>query len=186
VGQVLPQSTMGHFENGSSAIHPEANLSDASHVDDRPAPGAAVGKVATPSILCPPAGGLQIGLLSPNFHLLFLGASNNSVSLDVLDEGAKLRHNLMSARMIKENARRERSKWLQQGLQFTFGDKLRPQWGRYLGQPYSCDGGTDQRWEIVSDVGAVYLDLELVPSVFESPCRNRAVGTTPPEACVIA
>src|SRR4030095_3811502 len=71
------------------------------------------------TILCPPAGGLQIGFVSPTFHLLFLGASNNSVSLDVLDEGAKLRHNLMSARMIKENARRERSKWLQQGLQFT-------------------------------------------------------------------
>src|SRR5262245_50440298 len=92
----------------------------------------------------------------------------------------------MPPRMIKEYAGSERSKRLQQEQQFTFRGKLRRQGNRHLSQPYSSNGGTNQRREVVSNVGAVDLDLELVPPVFERPWRNRAVGTTPPEARVIA
>src|SRR5262245_43941406 len=102
------------------------------------------------AILCPQSGGLRLHAVYRKlvcchlfFHPLFLGALSHSVSPDVLDEGAKLRHDLMSPWMIKEYAGSERSKRLQQAQQFAFRDKLRRHGARHLSQPYSSNGGTD-------------------------------------------
>ena len=92
--------------------------------------------------------------------MLGLGPAPAHTSFDVLDEGAKLRHDLVPAWIIKKHAWSQRRKGLENPQQLPFGDGSRHDWHGQLRQSYPFNCGTEQGWKVVRNIRPIPLSLK--------------------------
>src|SRR5499426_49494 len=117
---------------------------------------------------------------------LCFGPARSRTRFDVLDEGTKLRHNLVASWMIQEYARGKRREGLENAQQLTFRDRSSCDWCGQLCQPYSLNCSTEQGWKVVRNIWPIDGDLDRLTIVVESPRSDCASRAAPTETRVVA
>src|SRR5262247_767501 len=100
---------------------------------------------------------------------LCFGPARSRTRFDVLDEGTKLRHNLVASWMIQEYARGKRREGLENAQQLTFRDRSSRDWCGQLCQAYPLNCRNGAGWKSGCHILPIDGDLDRLTIVVESP-----------------